>query len=109
MSAIAVEVVEQVADVLVGIRRVAGEVDEHEPADDRQAHAEQPVAGEVEVLDAVHVRRGAQLAVEVVRPGVVGAAQALADLALGLLDDPRAAVAADVEEGARASRPRRRR
>jgi hypothetical protein len=34
---------------------------------------------------------------------VVRTAQALADLALGLLDDPGAAVAADVQEGARSA------
>ena len=87
--------------MLVDRGRLAGEIDEDKSTDHRRAHAEQTVAGEVEVLDAVHVRRGAQRAVEVVRPGVVRAAQALADLALGLLDDPRAAVAADVEERAR--------
>ena len=98
---VAVEVLDQVADVLVGVRRLAGEVDQHQAADDGEPHPEQAVAGEVEVLDLVHVRGGPQLALEVIGPGVVGAAQALAHLALGLLDQAGAAVATDVEEGAR--------
>ena len=77
------------------------------PPSDRAADLEQAEAGAVEVLDPVHVRRGDEPAVEVVGPGVVRALDARADLALGLLDEARAAVAAGVEEGARRRRPRR--
>ena len=100
-EAVAVEVLDQLAYVVGGVGRLAGEIDQHQPADDREADAEQAVARVVEVLDPVHVRGRAQLAVEVVRPGVVGAAQPLAHLALGLLDELGAAMATYVQEGAR--------
>ena len=86
-----------------GIRCLAPEVDQEQAADRREAHRRQPVAGRVEALDPVHVRGGAQRAVQVVGPGVVGAPQAPFDTALALGDQAGAAVPADVVEGARAA------
>ena len=95
---VALEVPGEVADVLVGVGCLAGEVDQDEAADDREPDRDQAPARAVEVLDPVHVRSRLERAVEPVGPGVVGAPQALSHLALRLLDDPRAAVAADVQE-----------
>ena len=60
---------------------------------------ERPVLG-AEALDLVHVRRLVQGAVEAIRPGVIGALQVAAHLALGIGAEERAAVAAHVVERA---------
>jgi hypothetical protein len=97
---VARQVRRELADVLVGCRGAAREIDEHEALDDGGAHGLQPVAARVELLDAVGVRRVAQRAVEAVGPRVVGALQAWHP-PLGLLDDARASMAAGVQEGMR--------
>ena len=91
----------EVADVLDRIGRLAAQVGQEEARDDRAPDLDQAEAGAVEVLDRVHVRRGGEGAVEPVGPGVVRALDAPADLALRLLDEARAAMAAGVEEDPR--------
>ena len=57
------------------------------------------IGARIEARLVLHARRGAQAAVEVIRPGVVVALQRLA-VAARLAHDLRATVAADVGEGA---------
>ena len=92
---------EQVADVLGWVRRVPAQVHQQQAADGREADGDQAVAGGIEVLDTVHVRRGAQGTVEVVGPGVVGTPEAPLDTPIAVGDQASAAVTADVVEGPR--------
>src|SRR4029453_6640635 len=71
-GAIALQVLEQVADVLGGIGRVTPEVDQQQPPNRREAHRDEAVAGGIEVLDPVHVRTGAEGATGAWGPGGVG-------------------------------------
>ena len=91
----------EIADVLVRRRRRAAEVEQHEPLDDREADrlAAPMQAGSKSSSPSVNgaVRSDA---VEAVGPRVVRALHA-PHAALGLLDEARAAVAADVVERAR--------
>src|SRR4029077_15951525 len=93
---VALETGKQFADVLGRRRGAATQVDQDEAADDGAAYLPQPEAARVEVLDFVHVGSGAEVALEIVGPGVVWTAQPLADRSLLLLEEPRTAVAADV-------------
>jgi len=99
------EVGQQVAEVLV--HRCGGptEVDHDKATGNSARDLHQAEALEPEVLDLVHVRGGAQGAVKVVEPGVIGALQPTPDLALRLLDQPSATVTADVVKRARGRPP----
>ena len=97
---VAGEPLRQRADVLPERRRLARDVDEHEPVQDRAADRGQAEAARLEALDLPGVRGVAQRAVEAVGPRVVGALQA-PHAALGLVEQAGAAVAADVVERAR--------
>src|SRR6266516_7896615 len=93
----------QVADVTVHVRRLAAQVDQDEPGHRRYAYRDQAPASGVEVHDVVHVPRAVELAVEPVGPGVIGADDATPHGALGVREQPRPAVTADVEESVRAT------
>ncbi len=84
--------------MIADIGRLAAEIDEDQSADHGRANLDQSEAATVEVLDGVHVRGRDEAPVEIVGPGVVGALDPPADGPLGLLDQPRAAMAADVQE-----------
>ncbi len=88
----------QLAERLRERRRFEVRVDEDERAPGVDEHRTEAEALLVEVRLALGARSRPQRAVEVVRPGVVGALERLAP-ALALADE-RAAVAADVHEGA---------
>ncbi len=79
-------------------RRVGVRVDEDERPPGIHLHRHEPELRLVEAGLALGARRGAERAVEAVRPRVVGALERLA-LPLALADE-RAAVAADVQERA---------
>ena len=84
------------------LRAAGRHVHEHEPGVVVDRDVVQRVVGPVEVLVFLHVGRADQLSVQVERPRVVRADERLAH-ALGALDvveELRAAVAADVVEGA---------
>ena len=87
--------------MLVKIRRLAAQIAEEKAGGLGAPDLDQAEAGPVEVLDRVHVGRRGERAVEAVRPRVVRALDPAADLALGLFDQARTAVAAGVEEDAR--------
>src|SRR5215207_210620 len=76
-------------------RTLVVEVDEAERPPTLEPHRRQRDVGEVDVL-SLRARRGAQRAVQVVRPRVIGALERLP--APSLLDDDRTAVPADVDE-----------
>ena len=68
--------------MLLRRRRLAAEVEQHEPLDDREPHLVQREARRIEVRQALGERGAAQRAVEAVGPRVVRALQA-AQRALG--------------------------
>jgi hypothetical protein len=87
-------------DRLDGIReigRVVGEVHEDQAGDVVERHRKQPELGAVDLELAL--RRRDQLAVEIVGPAVIGADE-LAGMAMLVVADARAAMAAEIVEGA---------
>ena len=82
-------------------RRLAGEVEQHEALDHREAHLVQREARRVEVLRPVGERRVAQRCRRTRRSTRGTGTGGGAGVPVGLVDQPRAAVAAGVQERAR--------
>ncbi len=87
-------------DLVLEGRRILGQADPYVPEPFAYPHAHQAVLGTADVRHPGEVGRGDQLAVQVVRPGVVRALEGPLDLAGLLGTELGAAVPADVEEGA---------
>ena len=85
--------------------RLAREIEKDESLPRLERHPVQRVVAFLEPSDLAHVRRADQLAVDGVGPGVVGALDRFGETPLGLLTQPRAAVAAHVVEGTRRAVP----
>ena len=100
-GAISVEPSGEVADDLRDRRRLPTEVDHDQPADDLGSQRHEPVAGGVEILDPLGRPGAEELAVEAVGPRVVRAGDPSAGPTALLLEEPSAAVPADVVKGAR--------
>ncbi len=94
------EAAEQGPEDVLERTRTLGEAEEDEalPLGDRRRN--ERVVGLVEPGDVVHVGGPEQRAVEPVGPGVIRALDPAGEMAAPVLAEPRAAVAADVEEGA---------
>ena len=84
-------------------RRRRPEVHEHQRPPAVHVHRDQSLLLPAKVLDALELRKAAQLTPEIVGPPVVATAQ-LPGVALGLGHHARGAVTADVEEGADVAR-----
>ena len=88
------------AELLVEGRGIGREVDEEVAVPRRGRGGVQRVVAPIEVRHLVHVRRGEEAPVEAVRPGMVRALDAVDERAVGGGAEPRAAVPAEVVEGA---------
>ena len=80
--------------------RRACHVDEQEPFPFLDRGGMERIVRFVEALGLLHVRRSEQASIGGVRPGVIGALDGLAELPRVFAAEPRAAMAAHVEEGA---------
>ena len=103
LDAVALQVSGELAGVVADVGRLAAQVYQDQAPDGGHPHRHQAPARGVEVLDPLHVGRRLQLAVEPVGPAVVGALDPAAHAPLGLVDQPRPAMPAHVEEGPRAA------
>src|SRR6185312_5731448 len=92
----------EIAEALEERHRILGEVREHEAAPGGDADREEAIVLPVEIDGVAEMRRGAQAAGGVVGPAVIAAAEHVA-MAGALLQDGRAAMAADVVKGAQVS------
>ncbi len=86
-------------DLLGEGRWALGQADEHQPARNPHVDPVQAVCVAVESRDLVHARGEHQGALQVIGPGVIGTADAVAQLALPLAAQPRAAMPAEIVEG----------